>query len=48
MSEVYPTVHLTRDLHGRETLLAIERARQVLGYEPRFAWSDEVAPPLGA
>jgi nucleoside-diphosphate-sugar epimerase len=45
MAEVYPTVRLTRELHGRETLLAIDGARRILGYEPRFAWSDEVAAP---
>jgi nucleoside-diphosphate-sugar epimerase len=48
MAEVYPGVVLTRELHGRETLLAITKAREILGYEPRYAWSDEVAPPLGA
>jgi len=48
MAEVYPAVPLRRELHGRETLLAIDHARDVLGYEPRYAWSDEVAPPLGA
>jgi nucleoside-diphosphate-sugar epimerase len=48
MAEVYPGVPLTRELHGRETLLAITKAREILGYEPRYAWSDEVAPPLGA
>jgi nucleoside-diphosphate-sugar epimerase len=48
MAEVYPQVPLTRELHGRETLLSIERAREVLGYEPMYAWSDEVAGPIGA
>lgn len=48
MAEVYPSVRLTRELRGRETLLSIERAREILGYEPRFSWSDEVAGPLGA
>ncbi len=42
MAEVYPGVPLTRGLHGRETLLAIDRAREVLGYAPRFSWADEV------
>jgi len=48
MAEVYPSVPLRRELQGRETLLAIDRAREVLGYEPRYAWSDEVTPPLWA
>ena len=38
LGEVYPDVPLTRELQGRETLLAIDRARDVLGYEPRFSW----------
>lgn len=41
MEEVYPTVPLTRELAGRETLLSIDRARALLGYEPRYGWSDE-------
>jgi nucleoside-diphosphate-sugar epimerase len=45
MAEVYPEVRLTRELHGRETLLAIERARRILGYEPGYSWRDEVATP---
>jgi nucleoside-diphosphate-sugar epimerase len=48
MAEVYPDVPLTREVHGRETLLSIERAGRVLGYEPQHAWSDEVPGPLGA
>jgi len=45
MAEVYPDVRLTRELRGRETLLAIDRARDVLGYAPSFSWTDEVAGP---
>lgn len=43
MAEVYPSVRLTRELRGRETLLSIDHARELLGYEPRHRWSDEVA-----
>jgi hypothetical protein len=28
---------------GRETLLAIDRARDVLGYEPEHTWKDHVS-----
>jgi nucleoside-diphosphate-sugar epimerase len=38
MAAVYPDVPVTRELRGRETLLSIERARELLGYEPRFSW----------
>ena len=48
MAEVYPDVPLTRPLEGRETLLSIERARRLLGYEPEHRWQDHVAPPTGA
>ena len=34
----FPTVDVTRALTGRETLLAIGRARELLGYEPSISW----------
>ena len=43
MGEVFPSVPLTRPLVGRETLLSIDRARRILGYEPQHRWSDHVA-----
>ncbi len=48
MAEVFPSVPLTRELQGRETMLSIDHARELLGYEPRYSWSDEVAGPPGA
>ncbi len=42
MAAEFPTVPLTRELVGRETLLDITRAREVLGYEPRHSWTDHV------
>lgn len=48
MAEIYPDVPLTRELRGRETLLSIERARAILGYEPQHSWTDEVEGPPGA
>jgi nucleoside-diphosphate-sugar epimerase len=47
MAEVYPTVPLRRAVEGRETLLAIDRARAVLGYRPEHQWRDHVPPPAG-
>lgn len=38
MAEVFPEVPLTRELQGRETLLAIDHARAVLDYAPRYRW----------
>jgi nucleoside-diphosphate-sugar epimerase len=40
MAEVYPGVELRRPVAGRETLLAIDHARDVLGYAPEHSWLD--------
>ena len=45
MAEVFPTVPLRRPVEGRETLLSIEKARRLLGYEPEHRWADHVAAP---
>ncbi|WP_433079552.1 NAD-dependent epimerase/dehydratase family protein [Dactylosporangium sp. CA-052675] len=42
MREVFPDVPLTRALGEHETLLAIDRAREVLGYSPAHSWRDHV------
>jgi nucleoside-diphosphate-sugar epimerase len=38
MAEVYPDVPLTADFGGNKTLLSIEKARRILGYEPQHGW----------
>lgn len=43
MAEVFPGVPLRRRVAGRETLLSIERAGHLLGYEPAHGWSDHVS-----
>jgi nucleoside-diphosphate-sugar epimerase len=43
MAEVFPDVPLRRPVEGRETLLSIDRARRLLGYEPHHRWADHVA-----
>jgi nucleoside-diphosphate-sugar epimerase len=43
MAEVFPSVPIRRPIQGRETLLAIDRARQLLGYEPAHRWADHVS-----
>jgi nucleoside-diphosphate-sugar epimerase len=40
MREVYPDVPITRELGEFTTLLAIDRAREVIGYEPAHSWRD--------
>ena len=42
MAEVFPDVPLRRPIEGRQTLLAIDTARRLLGYEPGHRWSDHV------
>jgi nucleoside-diphosphate-sugar epimerase len=42
LAEVFPGVSLTRDVGEFGTLLAIDRARKVLGFEPRHSWRDEL------
>lgn len=37
----FPGVPLTRALGPHETLLSIDKARRVLGYEPEHSWRDE-------
>jgi len=47
MAEVYPGVELRRPVEGRETLLAIERARSMLGYDPAYSWLDPASGVTG-
>jgi len=38
MKVVFPGVPMKRPVEGFETLLSIDKARSVLGYEPRHSW----------
>jgi nucleoside-diphosphate-sugar epimerase len=42
MAEVYPDVELRDGVGEFGTLLSIEKARRLLGYEPAFSWRDAV------
>jgi nucleoside-diphosphate-sugar epimerase len=42
LAQVYPGVTLTRDVGEFGTLLAIDRAREVLGFAPAHSWRDHV------
>jgi hypothetical protein len=44
MATVFPDVPITKALGTNETLLSIDKARRVLGYEPRHSWRDEGPP----
>jgi nucleoside-diphosphate-sugar epimerase len=43
MNEVFPGAPLTREIGEYETLLAIDRARELIGYEPQYSWRDYVS-----
>ncbi|MEP6680638.1 MAG: NAD(P)-dependent oxidoreductase [Chloroflexota bacterium] len=40
MAEVFPDVPVRHPLGEHETLLSIDKARRVLGYEPQHSWRD--------
>lgn len=40
IAEVFPGVPVTREVTANETLLSIEKARRVLGFEPQHSWRD--------
>jgi nucleoside-diphosphate-sugar epimerase len=44
MAEVFPEVPLRREVRGRETLLAIDHAADLLGYRPAHSWLDAPVP----
>lgn len=45
LAQVFPGVPLRRPVADRETLLSIDKARRLLGYEPEHRWSDHVPAP---
>lgn len=40
VAEVFPDVPVTRELGEHDTMLSIDKARRLLGYEPRHSWRD--------
>ncbi|HEV8567678.1 MAG TPA: NAD(P)-dependent oxidoreductase [Actinoplanes sp.] len=44
LAEVYPQTEVRKQLSTYETLLSIDKAREVLGFEPQHSWRDEVKP----
>jgi nucleoside-diphosphate-sugar epimerase len=44
VAEVFPDVEVRRELGEHETLLGIDKARRVLGYEPEHSWRDHASP----
>lgn len=44
IAEVFPGVPVTREVGANETLLSIDHARAVLGFDPQHSWRDHVQP----
>lgn len=44
VAEVFPGMEVRRELGEHETLLGIDKARRVLGYEPEHSWRDHASP----
>ncbi|MGN6404263.1 NAD-dependent epimerase/dehydratase family protein [Sinomonas sp.] len=40
-AEVFPNVTVTKELGEHETMLGIDKARRLLGYEPKYSWRQE-------
>jgi nucleoside-diphosphate-sugar epimerase len=43
LAEVFPDAPLAREIGEFGTLLAIDRARQLLGYQPGHSWRDQIS-----
>ena len=42
LAEVFPGVEVRGEIGEHTTLLSIDKARQLLGYDPQHSWRDEV------
>lgn len=38
VNRFFPNVSLKKDVQGYETLMAIDKAKSILGYEPKYSW----------
>jgi nucleoside-diphosphate-sugar epimerase len=41
-AESFPDVEFVREVPGTGTLLSIDKARRVLGYEPQHSWRKSI------
>jgi nucleoside-diphosphate-sugar epimerase len=46
-AEVFPGVKVTRELGEHETMLSIDKARRLLGFEPEHSWRNHVPAASG-
>ncbi len=42
MADVYPDVPIRGEVRGQQTLLSIDKARRLLGYDPQHSWRDHI------
>ncbi|MBT2567811.1 NAD(P)-dependent oxidoreductase [Arthrobacter sp. ISL-85] len=47
-AEVFPGVKVTKELGEHETMLSIDKARRLLGFEPEHSWRNHVPVGSGA
>ena len=47
-AEVFPGVKVTKELGEHETMLSIDKARRLLGFEPEHSWRNHAAAGSGA
>ncbi|KHL03170.1 NAD-dependent epimerase/dehydratase family protein [Sinomonas humi] len=40
-AEVFPNVRITKELGEHETMLGIDKARRLLGFDPQYGWRQE-------
>lgn len=43
VAEVFPGVEVRGELGEHDTMLSIDKARRILGYEPKFSWRDDAS-----
>jgi nucleoside-diphosphate-sugar epimerase len=46
-AEVFPGVKVTKELGEHETMLSIDKARRLLGFEPEHSWRNHLPGTLG-
>ncbi|KIC64433.1 NAD(P)-dependent oxidoreductase [Pseudarthrobacter phenanthrenivorans] len=46
-AEVFPAVKVTKELGEHETMLSIDKARRLLGFEPEHSWRNHVPEGTG-
>jgi nucleoside-diphosphate-sugar epimerase len=48
LATCYPSLQVRPGTGDFDTLLAIDKARRVLGYSPAYSWRDALSTPVGA